>query len=115
TNEEFKPKDIEVHQSVSTPLIVQDEPDSNLIEMEGANDAFDSEMWQICEHKVAALKRMVNHLEQELSANNLNHVSRVVSNMDKVFKMLNDIETAQNRRRRNPTWKGSTPWTLYLQ
>ncbi|CAG8551498.1 4578_t:CDS:2 [Gigaspora margarita] len=64
---------------------------------------------------VTAVKRMANHLEQELLANNLNHIIRVVNNMDKLFTILNDIETSQNRRKRDPTWHESTPWTLFLQ
>ncbi|CAG8754522.1 31831_t:CDS:1, partial [Racocetra persica] len=54
------------------------------------------------------------HLEQELLANNLNHVMQVVNNMDKLFNILKDIEIAQNKRKCNPTWRGSTPWTLFL-
>jgi hypothetical protein len=64
---------------------------------------------------VAALKRMAEHLEQELAVNNVEHVSRVVNNMGSVFTMLDDIESARRKRHRNRTWQGSTPWTMFLQ
>ncbi|CAG8761447.1 7300_t:CDS:1, partial [Cetraspora pellucida] len=38
------------------------------------DETFDPEMCQICEQKVAAVKCMTDHLEQELSANNPNYI-----------------------------------------
>ncbi|KAF0457455.1 ATP-dependent DNA helicase pif1 [Gigaspora margarita] len=88
---------------------------NNSVEMGENDEVFDPEMRQTYEQKVEAVKRMADHLEQELAANNFNHITCVINNMDRLFTMLNDIETAQNRRRHNRTWRGSTPWTLYLQ
>jgi hypothetical protein len=82
---------------------------------DGDDEVQDPDVRTTCSAKVAAVKRMAEHLEQELSANNLQHVSRVVNNMDRLFTMLDDIETTQRKRRRDQTWRGSTPWTMFLQ
>ncbi|CAG8785302.1 10096_t:CDS:1, partial [Cetraspora pellucida] len=79
------------------------------------NNISDLDTCHVCELKVAAIRRMAEHLEQELTANNLHHVTRVVDNLDHLFTMLDDIETAQHRRLRSQTWRGSKPWTLFLQ
>ncbi|KAF0544535.1 hypothetical protein F8M41_002684 [Gigaspora margarita] len=89
--------------------------ENNSVEMSENDEVFDPEMRQTYKQKVKAVKRMADHLEQELAANNFNYITRVINNMDRLFTMLNDIETAQNRRRHNRTWRGSTLWTLYLQ
>ncbi|CAG8644022.1 19648_t:CDS:2, partial [Gigaspora rosea] len=88
---------------------------NTLAKMDENEEVSDLEMTQICRQKVEAVRRMADHLEHELAANNFNHVICVTDKIDRLFTMLNDIETVQNRRRRNPTWRGSTPWTLYLQ
>ncbi|CAG8449799.1 23330_t:CDS:2 [Gigaspora rosea] len=88
---------------------------NNSVEMGENDEVFDPEMRQIYEQKVEAIKRMADHLDQELAANNFNHITHVINNMDRLFTMLNDIEIAQNRRRHNRMWRESTPWTLYLQ
>ncbi|CAG8853017.1 34454_t:CDS:1 [Gigaspora margarita] len=88
---------------------------NNLVEMGENNEVFDPEMCQTYEQKVEAVKCMANHLRQELVANNFNHITCVINNMDRLFTMLNDIETVQNQRRHNQIWRGSTSWTLYLQ
>ncbi|KAF0517617.1 hypothetical protein F8M41_016883 [Gigaspora margarita] len=69
---------------------------NNSVEMGENDEVFDPEMHQTYEQKVEAVKRMADHLEQELVANNFNHITRVINNMDRLFTMLNDIETAQN-------------------
>jgi hypothetical protein len=86
-----------------------------LIEMGEDNEILDLEIRQVCELKVAAIRRMAEHLEQELTANNLRHVMRVVNNTSHLFTMLDDIEMAQRRQLGNSTWRKSTPWTLFLQ
>ncbi|CAG8568352.1 3119_t:CDS:2, partial [Cetraspora pellucida] len=83
--------------------------DNNLVEFDKNNEAFNPEIHQICEEKVLAVRCMANHLEQELAVNNFNYITHVVNNMDRLFAMLNDIETAQNQRIYNLTWRGSTP------
>ncbi|CAG8759021.1 446_t:CDS:2 [Gigaspora margarita] len=88
---------------------------NNLVEMGENDEVFDPEIRQTYEQKVEAVKHMADHFEQELAANNFNYITRVINNMDRLFTMLNDIETAQNQRRHNWTWRGSMPWTLYLQ
>ncbi|CAG8529510.1 22641_t:CDS:2 [Dentiscutata erythropus] len=80
---------------------------NNLVEI-GEND-------EACKQKVEAIRCMADHLEQELATNNFNHITHVTNNMNRLFTMLNDIETVQNRRRYNLMWRGSTPWILYLQ
>jgi hypothetical protein len=89
--------------------------DSRFLVADGDDETHDPDIRQNCELKVAALKRMADHLEQELSVNNLQHVSGVVNNMDRLFTMLDDIESARRKRRRDRTWRGSTPWTMFLQ
>jgi hypothetical protein len=82
---------------------------------DGDDELQDADVRKNCELKVAAVKRMAVHLEQELSANNVKHVSNVVDNMGRLFTVLEDIENAGRKRRRNQTWQGSKPWTMYLQ
>jgi hypothetical protein len=82
---------------------------------DGDDEIQDPDIRETCEMKVAAVKRMAEHLEQELSANNLQHVSRVVNNLDHLFTMLGDIESSRRKRRRDQTWKGSKSWTMFLQ
>ncbi|CAG8735182.1 4037_t:CDS:2, partial [Gigaspora rosea] len=64
----------------------------------------DNNIIEIDEVPFDAIRHMADHLEQELAANNFNYIICVTNNMDRLFTMLNDIETAQNRRRRNQTW-----------
>ncbi|CAG8820666.1 21421_t:CDS:1, partial [Dentiscutata erythropus] len=45
--------------------------------------------------KIVALERLVNHLNDEPSANNLKHVKNVVDNMKHIFTIIEDIETSQ--------------------
>lgn len=106
------PEEVNVYQSSSD--LLTDVSDDKFA-ADGDDEDLDPEMRQICESKVAAVKRMAEHLEQELAANNLRHVLQVVNNMNKLFIMLDNIETAKRKRYRNLTWRGSTPWTLFLQ
>ncbi|CAG8610410.1 222_t:CDS:2, partial [Racocetra fulgida] len=69
---------------------------NNLVEVDENDEAFDSEICHIYKQKVAAIRCIANHLEQELTANNFNHITQVVNNMNRLFMMLNDIEAAQN-------------------
>ncbi|CAG8734922.1 24791_t:CDS:2, partial [Gigaspora rosea] len=74
-----------------------------LAKMDENDKVFDLEMTQICRQKVEAVRRMADHLKHELAANNFNHVIYVTNKMDRLFTMLNNIETMQNRRRYNLT------------
>ncbi|CAG8746654.1 21501_t:CDS:2 [Cetraspora pellucida] len=111
TQKDFNIKQFTISQvNIQSSLISQN---SSLVKMD-QDEPFDPEMCWTCEQKVAAIKSMATHLKQELLANNLNHVTQVVNNIDKLFNMLKDIEIAQNKRKRDPTWHGSTPWTFFL-
>ena len=83
--------------------------------MDGDDEIQDPDIHKTCETKVAAVKHMAEHLEQELSANNLQHVSRVVNKLDHLYTMLGDIESSRRKWRCDQTWKGSKPWTMFLQ
>ncbi|CAG8762950.1 11726_t:CDS:1, partial [Dentiscutata erythropus] len=85
----------------SNNLIEDKEPDSRSGNNLNENEALDSEIIQVCKQKIEAVRHIADHFEQELAANNFNHVIHVTNNMNRLFTMLNDIETAQNRRRRN--------------
>ncbi|KAF0524679.1 hypothetical protein F8M41_015057 [Gigaspora margarita] len=68
---------------------------NNSVKIGKNNKVFDPEMHQIYEQNVEAVKCIADHLEQELAANNFNYIIHVINNMDRLFTMLNDIETAQ--------------------
>ncbi|CAG8823141.1 16753_t:CDS:1, partial [Cetraspora pellucida] len=74
----------------------------NLVKMDENDEVFDLKIRQSCKQKVEAIRHIADHLEQELAANNFNHIICITNNMDRLFTMLNDIEIAQNRRRHNP-------------
>ena len=88
---------------------------NRILVAKGDDEVEDPDIRQTCIQKVAAVKRMAEHLEQELSADNLQHVSRVVDNIDRLFIVMDDIETAQHKRRCQQTWQGPKPWTMFLQ
>ncbi|CAG8445736.1 7597_t:CDS:2 [Cetraspora pellucida] len=69
---------------------------------------------QILESKILALQRLVDHLNEERIANNLQHVEAVVNNLNRAFTILSDIEKAKNQRTRSTTWRESKPWTIFL-
>ena len=87
---------------------------NRILVAEGDDEVEDPEIRQMCIQKVAAVKRMADHLEEKLSANNLQHVSSVVNTIGRLFTVMDDIETAERKRRRQQTWKGSKPWTMFL-
>ncbi|CAG8643767.1 6671_t:CDS:2, partial [Racocetra persica] len=66
------------------------------------------------EFKIVELNRLIDHINKEWSANNLNHVEAIVNNLDRAFTILKDIDKAKNKRLRDTTWSSSKPWTLYL-
>ncbi|CAG8803937.1 2353_t:CDS:1, partial [Cetraspora pellucida] len=62
------------------------------------NENLDPKLYQDCKSKIVALEHLVNHLNDELSANNLKHVKNVVDNMKCIFTIIEDIETSQRKR-----------------
>ncbi|CAG8719294.1 6794_t:CDS:2, partial [Gigaspora rosea] len=64
------------------------------------SENFNSELHQDCKVKVVALGRLVEHLNNVLSENNLRHVKNVVDNMKRTFTIIDDIELLQCMRRR---------------
>ncbi|CAG8750652.1 7425_t:CDS:2, partial [Gigaspora rosea] len=104
----------QVNTQKSIISIASHESDNNLIEIDKDDEALSSRLGNTLakmdeKQKVEAVRRIADHFEHELAANNFNYVICVINKMDKLFTMLNDIETVQNRRRHNPTWQGSTP------
>ncbi|CAG8777600.1 8337_t:CDS:1, partial [Gigaspora margarita] len=72
---------------------------------------------ELCQHyksKICALQCLVEHLNNELSANNLQHVEGMVNIMKHIFTIINDIESSQCKCRHSETLKKSKPWTLFL-
>ncbi|CAG8696369.1 5426_t:CDS:1, partial [Dentiscutata heterogama] len=59
---------------------------------------------QILESKAVALQRLVDHINVELTANNLQHVESIVNNLNHAFTILSDIEKAKSHRKRRTTW-----------
>ncbi|KAF0527757.1 hypothetical protein F8M41_013486 [Gigaspora margarita] len=74
-----------------------------------SDENIDPELRQHCKSKICALQRLVEHLNDELSANNLRHVEGVVNNMKHTFTIIDDIESSQCKRRRSETLKKSKP------
>ncbi|RIB06249.1 hypothetical protein C2G38_2217609 [Gigaspora rosea] len=108
------PIDNNNHTRYFIDLASSHESDNNLIEIDKDDEALSSRLGNTLakmdeKQKVEAVRRIADHFEHELAANNFNYVICVINKMDKLFTMLNDIETVQNRRRHNPTWQGSTP------
>ncbi|CAG8693711.1 2671_t:CDS:2 [Cetraspora pellucida] len=82
--------------------------------VEDTESSKNTERCQEMKSKIALLNSLVNHLNIELTNNNLQHVEAVVNNLGRVFTIINDIEIAKARRQRVSTWRGSKPWTLFL-
>ncbi|CAG8808475.1 10300_t:CDS:1, partial [Cetraspora pellucida] len=94
------------------PNLIPYNPSS--LENSAEEGAKDINRRQEIESKIALLNRLVGHLNTELTSNNLQHVEAIINNLGHAFTVITDIETAQNRRQRIPTWRGSKPWTLFL-
>ncbi|CAG8674983.1 6534_t:CDS:1, partial [Cetraspora pellucida] len=76
--------------------------------VENVNDEnIDPELRQYCESKISALKRLVEHLNNELSKNNLRHIEGVINNMKHTFTIIDNIESSQHKKRRRETLKES--------
>ncbi|CAG8693577.1 5777_t:CDS:1 [Acaulospora morrowiae] len=105
-------KRMSIYQFLISQLNISDD---KYIEMDRDDEISNPEIRKTCVLKVAAIKCMIEYLEQELSVNNLRHVAGVVNNSNHLFTILNDIEKAWQRQLCEPTWRGSTPWTLFLQ
>ncbi|CAG8634126.1 8043_t:CDS:2 [Cetraspora pellucida] len=57
------------------PFLIWNTNEDGLTQIDEDDCLLDPDMCQICEQKVAAVRCMANHLEQELSVNNLNHIT----------------------------------------
>lgn len=108
-----KPQSIQ--HKVNEPIVQNNTLEHGILAADGDDEVQDPDLRKTCYQQLAAVKRMTEHLEHELSANNLQHFSRVVNNMDTLFTMLDDIESTNRKRRRDQTWRGSKPWTMFLQ
>ncbi|KAF0356993.1 ATP-dependent DNA helicase pif1 [Gigaspora margarita] len=91
-------------------------PINNIVEPYDTNKSYEhiAATRQRLEPKVAALQRLVDHVNEEFSANNLQHVEAIINNLDRAFTILSDIEKEKNKKLRGTTWRGSKPWTIYL-
>lgn len=91
-------------------------PINNIVEPYDTNKSYEhiAATRQRLEPKVAALQRLVDHVNEEFSANNLQHVEAIINNLDRAFTILSDIEKEKNKKLRGTTWRGSKPWTQYL-
>lgn len=97
----------DMHNQVSTL-------DQNAHEKENTHEREYIERREKAEFKIVELNRLIDHINEEWSVNNLNHVEAIVNNLDRAFTILKDIDKAKNKRLRDTTWSGSKPWTLYL-
>ncbi|CAG8603857.1 11442_t:CDS:2, partial [Scutellospora calospora] len=66
--------------------------------VENTESSKDTEQCQEMKSKIALLDSLVNHLNIELTNNNLQHVEAVVNNLGCVFTIINDIEIAKARQ-----------------
>ncbi|KAF0550426.1 hypothetical protein F8M41_024551 [Gigaspora margarita] len=69
---------------------------------------------QKIESKLATLQHLVDHVNEELNANNLQHVEAIIYNLNHALQLSQDIEKAKNQRMQHMTWYDSKPWTLFL-
>ncbi|CAG8693327.1 1136_t:CDS:2, partial [Cetraspora pellucida] len=97
--------------NVNNKLSTQANIKNDLIITDENNKNFNPDLHQQCKSKVVTLERLVKHLNDELSANNLRHVKNVVDNMKRTFTIIDDIESSQRKRRCSNTWSQSKPWT----
>ncbi|KAF0458972.1 hypothetical protein F8M41_000826 [Gigaspora margarita] len=100
---------------INTKLSTQVNIKNNLITIDENEENFDPELHQLCKSKIVVLEHLVEHLNNELSANNLRHVSNVINNMKCTFTIANDIELSQRKRQCSKTWNKSKSWMLFLQ
>ncbi|CAG8799257.1 20920_t:CDS:2 [Cetraspora pellucida] len=101
--------------NVDNKLSIQANIKNYLIATNENNENFNPELYQQCKSKIVALERLVKHLNDELSENNLQHIENVVNNMKHTFTIIDDIESSQHKRRCSNTWSKSKPWALFLQ
>ncbi|CAG8786521.1 43781_t:CDS:2 [Gigaspora margarita] len=65
--------------------------------------------WQKIESKLVAIQHLVVHINEELNANNFQHIEAIINNLDGAFTIISDIEKAKNQRVRYIIWHGSKP------
>ncbi|CAG8762915.1 12596_t:CDS:1 [Gigaspora rosea] len=81
----------DVPMTLILPNLISDTEDNFVEEIEDRNRR------QKVETKIAALNRLVEHLNIELAANNFRHVESVANNLGRAYTIINDIETSKNR------------------
>ena len=99
---------------LNTNFEPQMQPDIGFVP-DGDGESVEPEFRQQCELNVAMLGRLVEHLKEELAANNLRHVGNVISGVERALTIIDDIESTKRKLRREVTWRGSKPWTMFLQ
>ncbi|CAG8852595.1 45491_t:CDS:1, partial [Gigaspora margarita] len=80
---------------INTKLLTQVNIKNDLITIDKNEENFDPELHQLCKSKIVVLEHLVEHLNNELSANNLRHVSNIVNNMKHTFTIADDIKSSQ--------------------
>ncbi|KAF0434876.1 hypothetical protein F8M41_004834 [Gigaspora margarita] len=83
---------------INTKLSTQVNIKNDLITINENEENFDPELHQLCKSKIIVLECLVEHLNNELSANNLQHISNVVDYMKCTFTIANNIESFQCKR-----------------
>ncbi|CAG8814228.1 22466_t:CDS:2, partial [Gigaspora margarita] len=101
--------------NINNKLLIQANIKNDLIITDENDENFDSDLHQQCKSKIVILECLVKHLNDELLANNLQHVKNVVDNMKRMFTIIDDIESSQCKRQRSNTWSQLKPWMLFLQ
>ncbi|CAG8788984.1 1740_t:CDS:1, partial [Dentiscutata erythropus] len=96
--------EVDKEDEVSSPI-----SGDNVVKIGKNEEVFDPEICQSCKQKVEAIRHIADYLKQELAANNFNHIIYITNNINRLFTILNDIKTTQNKRRCNLIWQGSTP------
>ncbi|CAG8668807.1 44591_t:CDS:2, partial [Gigaspora margarita] len=94
---------------INTKLSTQVNIKNDLITINENEENFDPELRQLCKSKIVVLEHLVEHLNNELLANNLRHVSNVVDNMKCTFTIANNIESSQRKRQCSKTCNKSKP------
>ncbi|CAG8454912.1 13995_t:CDS:2, partial [Cetraspora pellucida] len=65
---------------------------------------------QILESKATELQCLVDYINEELIANNLQHVDAIINNLNNAFTILSDIEQSKSQRVQCTTWHGTSDW-----
>ncbi|CAG8495876.1 5506_t:CDS:1 [Cetraspora pellucida] len=101
---------------VNTKFLTQENMLRNNFLVENVNDEnINPELHQYCKSKISTLEHFVEHLNNELSKINLQHIEDMINNIKHMFTIIDDIESSQHKRQCKKTLKESKPWTLFMQ